>query len=330
MERVLITGGTGFVGLAAAEALAGRGAEIVLFSPEPAPAEFGVAPWMAKVVDVVQGDVRSADDLARALAWPVTHILHAAALTPDAARESAEPERIVSVNIGGTVSLVQAAAMANPRARIVVLSSVAVYGFADPGAHGLYEEAGTHPAPETLYGITKLAAEQAARRLAELYGLDLAAIRLGPVFGPWEHRSGARDTMSPHRQVLEAARARVPCRLPRPMRADWLYSRDAGTAIAAILLESTKSRLFNVGGGAMTDVAQWCLSLTREFPDLDWSVPAEGATGAETPTIRYGLRRDRPGLDTARLIRETSFRHHFDMNAAAQDCVAWSRVYDPP
>ena len=60
--------------------------------------------------------------------------------------------------------------------------------------------------PVALYGISKVAAEQAALRIAQLRDIDVRVIRLGPVFGPWELPSRVRDALSPHHQILAMAR----------------------------------------------------------------------------------------------------------------------------
>lgn len=317
MPKVLITGGTGFVGLAAAEALLARGAEVVLFGPAPIPEPYRHTP-VARAATTVIGDVRDAEDVARALALAPTHVLHMAAVTPDEARERTDPAGIAAVNLGGTLTLMRALGPASARPRVVVLSSVAVYGFAPPGPDGLYDEVASPPDPAALYGITKLAAERAALRLAALYALDLTAIRLGAVFGPWEHRSGARDLMSPQGQAMDAARAGHPVRLPRAMHSDWLYSRDAGAAIAAILLDGARSPVLNVGGPAVSDVAQWCGLLADRVPGFDWRVATP-----ETATVRYGMAADRPAISNARLLAETAFRHRYDLAAACADYLDW-------
>ena len=223
---VLLTGATGFVGRCIAQALLARADQVVAFAPDapPVPIEGAV---------VVEGDVRSAADLDRAFAaGGIDRVIHAAALTPDAAMEAERPGRIVEVNVGGTVQVMQAARRAGV-VRLVAMSSVAVYGPAQ-GAETLRED-DSMPRPATLYGITKLAAEQTALRLGAVYGMEVAAVRLGPCFGINEHATGVRPMLSPHWQCAEAARNGTACVLPREMWADWIDATDAAAAIAGLL-----------------------------------------------------------------------------------------------
>lgn len=319
----LITGGAGFVGLALAERLLAAGEHVVLFDRAAPP------PRLKSRLDGsrlrwLSGDIRSSADVNAALATPgLDCVIHGAAITPDAQREAREPLDVVNVNIAGTVNLVQCCAAmrapGGPLRRVLVLSSVAIYGTTPPAGER-YDELLSRPAPVALYGITKLAAEQSALRLAQLLGLDLRVARLGPVFGPWEYATGVRDALSPHTQLLEAARAGQPAVVPRSLRADWIYSRDAAAALAALAqAPSLRNAIYNVGGATMTDIFAYCDLLATAHPGWQWrrAMPGEDAT------VRYGLPVDRAALDIARLQADTGWSPRFSLVAAVADQLAW-------
>jgi len=299
---VLLTGATGFVGLNVFSELIGRGHEVVLFAPA-LPDALVHSDWFGRG-RFVAGDVRSPADLARAFAAaPVKDVIHAAALTPDAQSEASEPDAVAAVNLVGTTQVMQAARRAGVR-RVLGVSSVAVYGYAAPAPGGRYHEA-SPPLPATLYGITKLAAEQAIHRLGVLYGIDTVTVRLGPCFGIREYRSGARPLMSPHWQCVEALLAGRGCVLPRPMAADWIDAADAARAMADLLhAEGLRHRLFNLGGGGVTTAAAWCEALSVLRPSFRWCIDPDSAT------VRYGLERDRAAMDTDRLEQALGWRPH--------------------
>jgi nucleoside-diphosphate-sugar epimerase len=251
--------------------------------------------------------------------------VHAAAITPSPQREHEDAASIMDVNVVATAKLLQRCARAPGVKRVVVVSSVAVYGFSEPAASGCYEEALSAPAPAGLYGVSKLAAEQTALRIGELHGLDVRIARLGPVFGRWEHKSGARQSTSPHHQVVCAARAGEEIVLPRPMTADWIYAPDAADALARLTHAATlKHAVYHVGGGRMTDLQQWCIELARHLPDLRWRIGAQH----EPPTVQYTLPVDRPALNTARLSDELNHRCRFDIALAAADYLIWCTAMD--
>ncbi|WP_315838236.1 NAD(P)-dependent oxidoreductase [Bradyrhizobium prioriisuperbiae] len=317
---ILITGGAGFVGLALAERLTADGRHVVLFDRAPPPADILARPELAGIA-CIDGDIRSSGDIDRALdAGPIETIIHAAAVTPNEQRERIDPRGIVDVNIGGTVNLMERAATRKGLKRVVMLSSVAVYGFSQPAASGQFEEDLSHPAPAALYGITKVAAEQAALRIGHLHALDVRIARLGPVYGRWELQTGVRDALSPHYQVLRAALRGDDVVLPRDMRADWIYSRDAAAGIARICqAQKLGHAIYHVSGGTMSDLPGWCRLLTSRFASFRWRL----ANAGEPATIVYNLPADRAPLSIARLSQDTGFRPAYAPEQAAADYLSW-------
>ena len=316
----LITGGCGFVGFSIAERLIAEGETVVLF--DLATPTAGMLSRLALAgATLITGDVRHAGDIDRALAANnIDRVIHAAAMTPNAQRERDEPRRIVEVNVVGTVNLLERVAAKPGIKRLVVLSSVAVYGFSPPSASHLFEEDLSPPAPASLYGITKLAAEQAALRIGQLRGLDVRIARLGPVYGTWENPTAARDALSPHTQILNMALHNRDVLLPRPMVADWIFSRDAAEGIAK-LCNATKLRhdIYHVSGGTLTDLTQWCGLISERVPGFRWKLVDSERQG----NVIYSLPKDRAPLSIARLSDDTGFRPSRGLDAAAREYLDW-------
>jgi nucleoside-diphosphate-sugar epimerase len=317
---VLVTGAAGFVGLATVEALLARGDTVVAFDRAPIPddARAAVARLPGRLVEVA-GDVRSAEDLARAFAAvPVQRVLHAAVITAGSAREKADPETIVAVNVLGTLAVFRAA-LANRVVRLVAPSSVSVYGAPPPGCTAFGEDE-TWPRPAALYGITKLAAEQMLVRLAAVHGLSVATPRLGSVYGPWERETGVRDTLSPHRSAFQAAARGEVALLNRPTRGDHVYVRDVAAGLVALLDAPALDRaVFNLGSGVATDAAEFCRALARRVPGFRW----RAAGPEETATVVTHVPFDRVAMDIRRIRDATGFQPRFaDLDQAVEDWLA--------
>jgi UDP-glucose 4-epimerase len=314
---VVITGGTGFVGLATAEALEQAGRQVVLFARQAVPARFDATFGQ---VPLIVGDVTSAADLDRLFASTKAEaIIHLAAVTPDRQAEMTDPTGAISVNIGGTAILMQCLSRLRPRPRLILASSVAVYGEARP-KEGTYREDRSRPSPVSLYGITKLAAEATVMRLAELYGIEITIVRLGPVYGPWEYKTGLRPLLSPHGQVMNIWQRGEDVLLPRALEGDWLYSRDAGAGIAALLCaRRLKHAIYNLGGGTISAVADWCEALHALDDGRRWKIAGAG----ETPNVTFGLAEDRAALDIERFAADVGFRPGFAGDRAAEDYCRW-------
>jgi nucleoside-diphosphate-sugar epimerase len=153
--RVLVTGAAGFIG----QSLVAR-----LLDPKAFPAgddahelvllDRVLDPSLARAgVELVQGDFRDAAILARALAAPVDCVFHLAS-TPGGTAES-DPELGLSVNLGGTLSILEALRKRGHVARFVFASSIGVYGTPMPGQ--IDEQTPTEPS--FSYGAQKLVGE---------------------------------------------------------------------------------------------------------------------------------------------------------------------------
>lgn len=316
--RVLLTGGTGFVGINIAEALAARGDEVVLFAPDRLPEAAAAALSSAGAAwSFVEGDVRDAAAL-RAAATRCEAVVHGAAITPGGARERAAAARAVEINTLGTVNALEAAREAGVD-RFLHLSSASVYGAAASRAM-LLDEVATPARPETVYAVTKFAAERLALRYAALARLDVRCVRIGAVFGPWERDTGVRDTLSPIHQATRAALAGAQVVLPRAGRRDWVYARDVAAAVLAMLdADPPPAGVVNIGSGVEWSVADWCGLLARRLPRFRYAM----ARTPEEATIDLHGPADRPPLAIDRLAREIGFRPRFGLAAAFDDYLAW-------
>ena len=318
---VLVTGAAGFVGLALVEHLLARGEQVVGLdlAPTPADARDAFAALPGRFEPIV-ADARDADALRDAFARHAPdRLVTLAAVTADAARELAAPRAIFDVNVGGAIAAIAAAAAQGGVRRVVHASSGSVYGASGAAAEVLRED-DTPLRPEGLYGISKLAAEQAALRLAALHGLDLVVGRLGTCFGPWEADSGVRDTPSAPLQVLRLAERGAEVVLPRPSRRDWLYVRDCAAGIAALLdAPRPAHRVYNVAAGFAGSLPDWCAAIAPAFPGLRWRIDPDRAN------VDLYAPYDRAPMDVARLRADTAFAPRFDLAAAAADFLPWRR-----
>jgi UDP-glucuronate 4-epimerase len=322
--NVLVTGGTGFVGLNVVEALLARGDRVTAFSNDALPAAareaFAALPGELRVAT---GDVADADAVARALADAAPEcVVHAAVITAREARELAQLDRIVDVNLKGTAHVVAAAADRGVR-RIVYVSSGSAYGAALVDREAVDES--TAAAPDTLYAITKFASERVCARLRAIRGVDVVCARLGSVFGSWERDTGVRDTLSLPFQILTLARSGKPVVLPsREPRRDWIYSRDVAAGIAA-LLDAPKLAhdLYNLAAGREWSgfAARWCETLKAIHPRFEYRLAAAG----EQATVAFLGDRDRAAMAVTRLREDAGFSARYDTRSAFNDYLAWLR-----
>jgi nucleoside-diphosphate-sugar epimerase len=178
--RLLVTGGTGFIGSHLAEQGRRLGAEVVVLGLTDRPEEQANAELLARQgVEVVAGSITDAD-LCRRAVRGATHVFHLAV----AMREGAKTDRYFeTVNLDGTRVLLEASAEQGVR-RFVYCSTIGIYGHRAPGV--TREESPL--APGNVYERTKVAAEGLVRELGAQWSLPFTILRPADVYGPRDQR----------------------------------------------------------------------------------------------------------------------------------------------
>ena len=308
---ILLTGGSGFVGLNVAEQLLARGEELVIFDLRAPP------PFFSKAL-FVQGDVTDRSSLEKPFSEQrIDRVIHMSAITAGPERDAREPRRIAEVNLIGTLNVLQESKDHGVK-RFVHASTGALYGAAGIGVPEPLDEERHRPVPESMYGITKYAAERSALRLAALWGLDVRIGRLAQVFGRWEHSSGLRDRLSMPTEIARIARAGGEAVFPPLGDTDYIYGPDvAGALIALLDAKAPSHRLYHLGTGSAWALPAWCELLQARFPRFRWR---ESREGANVVPLSPGTR---TRFANRRLADDLGWTPRFDLAAAADDFVAW-------
>jgi UDP-glucose 4-epimerase len=207
----LVTGGAGFIGSHVAEALVRRGDRVRVLDNFCTGKRENLA--AAGDVELVEGDLRDADAVARAVRG-VDGVFHQAALR-SVPRSVDDPTSTNDVNVCGTLNLLMACREARVR-RVVYASSSSAYGD-DP----TLPKVETLPAnPISPYAVAKLAAEHYCRTFARLYGLETVSLRYFNVFGPRQDPDSKYSAVIP--RFLEQGLRHEPLEV----HGDGLQSRD--------------------------------------------------------------------------------------------------------
>ncbi len=169
-NRVLITGGAGFIGSRLVTALASDNDVRVLDNLSN-----GSRSNVPNDVTLIQGDLRNEKAVEQATDG-VDIIFHHAALI-DVERSVRRPALTHEINVTGTVTLLEQARKES--ATVVFASSAAVYGH--PSSVPIAEDASMEPT--SPYGLSKLAAEQYVNLYGELYDITTVSLRYFNVYG---------------------------------------------------------------------------------------------------------------------------------------------------
>jgi UDP-glucose 4-epimerase len=170
--RVLVTGGSGFIGSHVLDVLVERGHKPLNFDRVESPHHEGDA------IDTVLGDATDADALAAAMDG-CEAVIHLAAMA-DVNDVQKDPEGAEVANARATLAVLEAARRAGV-GRVVYGSTIWVYS--DVPETEVCEQTRLEP-PAHLYTATKLAGELYCRSYAELYDLEYTVLRFGIPYGP--------------------------------------------------------------------------------------------------------------------------------------------------
>jgi UDP-glucose 4-epimerase len=181
-DRVLVSGGAGFIGSHLVDELVESGYEVTVLDNlstgyiENIRAHLGHANFR-----FVRGDVVNSRAL-RAASKNVKSAFHLAAVT-SVPYSIKNPEITFEVNLNGTRNLLDVCARGGLE-RLIYASTCAVYG--NPVYLPVDEN---HPtSPESPYAVSKLRAEQECIKLGEKFGFETTILRLFNVYGPRQRR----------------------------------------------------------------------------------------------------------------------------------------------
>lgn len=260
-RRVLITGATGAIGPRIVDAFQRAGCEVRSFSLDaPASSAF------PEGVEVMLGDVTDYQAVNNAV-MGVDAILHLAALLHILNPPPDLRPKYDHVNVGGTAVITEAA-LRNGVKRVVLFSTIAVYGSGDAKGRILSEDSSPHP--DTYYAETKLAAEQIVLNANRSDGKPLGVVlRLGAVYGS--------RIKGNYERLVHA----LSCRRFLPIgngdnRRTLVYEKDvARAAVLATQQHAAAGRIYNVTDGEFHSVSEIidaiCVALGRRPPRF--SVP---------------------------------------------------------
>lgn len=353
-HTTLITGGAGFIGTNLANALVRRGHRVTVmdnFSPQI----HGDHPDLSTLSDdvrVMKGDVRSRDDLVRAIEGQ-TNIVHLAAET-GTGQSMYEIERYTDVNVGGTSRLLDLLTnMPNQVERLLIASSRAIYG---EGRHRCDEHGIVYPGarsetdmaqrdfavkcpvcnrateclstdedsrihPSSVYGITKQVQEQMVLTVGKSLGLHAVALRYQNVYGP------GQSLKNPYTGILSIFSTRLRNGHGLSIFEDGRESRDfvyiddvVAATVLALETPAAAGLAINVGSGVRTDVDTVARTL-KSLLNADGDIEITG-------NFRMGDIRDNyADMAVARDI--LGFEPQFDFATGIERFVAWVKAQEP-
>jgi len=318
-QRLLVTGGTGFMGSWIAEMVAylndehGFGIELLLMAPT-AESFSARAPHLASRPDVtlIEQDVR---DLT-VLPTGVTYVIHAAG-TPDNRVHVTDPLRTMGTIARGTSAVLQAAAASVELQKVLNVSSGLIYGAQPLDMPGIPESHAGGPEPDSIsavYAEAKRYAETEAAAWRSVDKLPVVTARpfafIGPHQGldkPWAVNNFLRDALlgGPIRILGDADTVR-----------SYMYPSDMAFWLLTILAEGVPGTAYNVGSSEAITLGALAERIAASF---------------ETPPLVVCRPLGEPRItrfvpDVSRAEKTLGLSVTVDLDSAIERTLAWHRA----
>jgi UDP-glucose 4-epimerase len=175
IQRILVTGGAGFVGATLVRQLVASGYRVRVLDNLSTGDEAHLAGVDA---ELVTGDIRDTGALDDAIGG-MDAVIHLAA-AGSVVGSVTDPVANFESNVVGTFGVLDAARRAGVERTVQASTGGALIGDATPPVNEK-----SLPKPLSPYGASKLAGEGYAHAFAKTYGLRTVAVRFGNVYGPW-------------------------------------------------------------------------------------------------------------------------------------------------
>ena len=294
MEKILITGGAGFIGRFVVDELLARGNEVRVLDSliEQVHGETDGSKMLNREAELIRADVRDKAAVSRALDG-IDSVIHLAAEV-GVGQSMYEVERYTSTNDVGTAVLFEAL-IDKPVRRVVTASSMSIYGEGlyrdvdgntvedaerkglrdglanwepvDPNGRPLVPMATPEwkrPNLSSIYALNKYVQERTTHIMAAPYGMEGVCLRLFNVYGPGQALS------NPYTGVLAIFASRL-LNGQQPMifedgeqRRDFVHVTDVARAFAdALVLPQAAGGTFNIGSGNDRSVTEVATELAR-------------------------------------------------------------------
>jgi UDP-glucose 4-epimerase len=256
MNKVVVTGGAGFIGSNLADKLVSRGYQVIILDNLSTGKMSNIQSVLSTgKAEFIKGSITNLA-LLRKVFSGATYVFHQAAL-PSVPRSVKDPKTSHNVNITGSLNVLLAA-RDNGVKKLVYASSSSVYG----DAPTLPKKEDMIPRPLSPYAITKLTVEYYCTVFNNIYGLNTVCLRYFNVYGP------RQDPNSPYAAVIplffqNALEGKSPVIFGDGEQSrDFTYVKDVAEANIQAA-ESDANGIFNLGNSQRITINQLARNIIK-------------------------------------------------------------------
>ena len=305
--RTLVTGGAGFIGSNLVDALLDDGHTVTVFDDLSTGRESNLAGALGRGATLVRGDIREHEALTQAFAAAAPEVVFHLAAQIDVRKSVIDPAWDASINVLGTINVLEAARHVGAGRVINTSTGGAIYG----DTPNIPTPETQDPQPMAAYGQSKFCAERYCGWEHRLHGLSTCTVRLGNVYGPRQDPLGEAGVIAIYCGLL-ASGGRPTVYGTGEQTRDYVYVGDVVRAQMAAAAAPAVGGEINVGTGRessvldiidalceasgtapqdfapimadarLGEIERSCLDVTRARLELGWTSQVELADGLRT------------------------------------------------
>lgn len=295
---VLVTGGAGFIGCHTVEALLDDGWQVHVIDDLSHPS------WrkLDRRAELVEADINSPVARETIVGLAPRVILHLAA-QGGVNRSWADPGVDATINVVGTVRLLEAAVAAGVQRFVMASSGGAIYGAAEQ----LPTDEEAPRQPRSPYGTAKLCAEAYLGTFTRIKGLQTLALRYGNVYGPGQDGTGEAGVVAIScERILRGERPLL--RGDGTQTRDFVFVRDIARA-NAVAVAGAATGAVNVGTGVETSIREVVEAVAAAAGD-DHEIETAPLPAGE---VAHSC------LDTARAVEQLGWQSSISLQTGIQE-----------
>jgi UDP-glucose 4-epimerase len=312
--RALVTGGAGFIGSNVVDALLARGDEVAVVDDLSTGQIENLEGALAAGAIFHQLDIRDADAVTAAFETARPEVVFHFAAQMDVRRSLADPAFDASVNVVGTINVLEAAHASGARRLINTSTGGAIYGETDVMPTPETVEA----APVSAYGQSKQCAELYCAWAGRARGLETVTLRYGNVYGPRQDPGGEAGVIAIFSgRLLSGEQPTVYG--DGSARRDYTFVEDIVAANLLAAAQSAPGGPYNIGTGIDASVLELIEAIDAA------AAPGEAPLNPEFVAARDG-ELQRSSLDVSLARAELGFGATTDLKSGVAATVQALRV----
>jgi UDP-glucose 4-epimerase len=302
--KILVTGAAGFIASHVADAYIAAGHDVAILDDLSRGSMKNVNPK----AHFHRGDVRDCDFVEHVISTEKPEAINHHAAQMDVRRAVEEPVFDASVNILGSINLLEASVKHKVRRFVYISTGGAVYG--EPKQFPVPEDYPINPI--TPYGVSKHTVEHYLFLYNVLYGLTYVVLRYGNVYGPRQSSKGEAGVFAIFCEQMLAGIQPVIYGDGSKVR-DYVYVEDVARA-NVLALEKGDGEIFNIGNGTPTRDDEVFRVVRDNLGITDLQPKHVGKRPGEI---------DRIWLDTTKARKVLGWESRFSLQEGARDTVRY-------